>query len=699
MTMKKITLVCLFFLLVMQPAIAQSIRVVNAASFDASGVLAPNTIISVFGTGLTNTTASATAGVALPTSLGGVTLTINGTPALLIYVSSTQVNAIVGPGTQPGRSTAVLTSPSGTFSTTVNVSAAAPPGIFSMEGNGSHDGAVLNAVTFQGGAFSVNTNSGPTFLAIFVTSLDLATTPVVTVGGVQVPVQFFGAAPGFQGLEQINVQLPSSLAGSGRVEVTVSQGGNTSNVVEVVILPNQGQGPFASDLPNQERSRELSAIAWVPGTSLALVTDENDDVVRVVDVVQRKVTNVITLPEGAEPVAVAVNSTGKIAVVAERNRGMVALIDLTTFMVTKEGQTGSGPLDVAILGNQAVVVNQVSDSVSFIDITTGNQLAPDVSVGGRAPHGVAIDPSVNRAYVTVEGSGLVVPIDLTTHTALTPINLGSTARPAAIQVIPSLSLLVITEPSAGPNGTVFITNAASSSTATINVNPDRSGGASDVAVAGANVFFANQSGGSVSMVPVSVLGGGGISATPTSIPVGLGARALAVDSKDNFLLVTNQGSGNIVLIDLGTDKVAGRIDAVRTPEEPDDAADDHSDRDHASNAPVITSISPASAKAGTTFTLTITGTNLSGAAAILFQDPASLPGNGKGEGNPGRDHGPFGATDSAITSTGITSTATQVKAQVTIAAGHSPGTRVVRVMTPNGTSSLVASPADSFLVQ
>src|SRR6185369_4580034 len=113
-------------------------------------------------------------------------------------------------------------------------------------------------------------------------------------------------APCCPGLQQINVQLTPDLAGSGRVEVAVTAGGKTSNIVEVVILPSAGQGSFPPSAENHARSREISGIAYIPDSSLALVTDENDDVVRVVDIKHSKVTQTITLPEGAAPVAAAV---------------------------------------------------------------------------------------------------------------------------------------------------------------------------------------------------------------------------------------------------------------------------------------------------------------------------------------------------------------------------------------------------------
>ena len=104
------------------------------------------------------------------------------------------------------------------------------------------------------------------------------------------------------GLQQINVQLVDKLAGAGRVEVLVTAGGRTTNPVEVVILPNSQDGQN----DDQQRERELAGLASVPGTSLALVADENDDVVRVIDVKAQQVKHVIALASGANPVGIAV---------------------------------------------------------------------------------------------------------------------------------------------------------------------------------------------------------------------------------------------------------------------------------------------------------------------------------------------------------------------------------------------------------
>ena len=69
--------------------------VVNAAT-GVAGDLAPNGIVSIYGTDLSYRTESAPAGSGtLPRILGGVSVTIGGNPANLFYVSPQQINFLV----------------------------------------------------------------------------------------------------------------------------------------------------------------------------------------------------------------------------------------------------------------------------------------------------------------------------------------------------------------------------------------------------------------------------------------------------------------------------------------------------------------------------------------------------------------------------------------------------------------------------
>jgi hypothetical protein len=174
----------------------------------------------------------------------------------------------------------------------------------------------------------------------------------------------------------------------------------------------------------------------------------------------------------------------------------------------------------------------------------------------------------------------------------------------------------------------------------------------------------------------------------------LGARALAIDSKDNLLVVSNEGTGTLVLVDLGSNKVVGRITAVQSNMDGDDGQDDHSDRNGANNAPTLTKLTPATAKVGSSITLTITGTNLTGATSVVFVDPSSLSGNGHGKGLEDNN------ADSSFTVTNIqvTGGGTQLTATVAISSTAKAGARLVRVTTPNGETSKTISASNTLTV-
>jgi uncharacterized protein (TIGR03437 family) len=689
-------------------AAAQITKVVNAASFTSDNSFAPGTIITIRGNNLANTTAAAPDPFKLPATLGGVTVSVGGVQSVLFYVSPTQVNAQIPAAVTLGVKTLSLTSPAGAFTAQIQIAQGGSPGIFSLGGTGTRDGAILNAVTFARGPFSVTTLGQPTYLAIYATGLDLSSMPKVTINGVSLPVLFTGPAPGFTGLQQINVKLLEQLAGAGRVDMMIATGGGrTTNVVEIEILPSPGQVPFAPSRENQSRNRELAALAWVPGTSLALLTDENDDVVRVIDIKAKKVIRTITLPEGAEPIAVAVDSAGKMAVVAERGRDRAAVLDLTTFKVLSPeiplGQTGkaaSGPAAVSIVANNVgLVANSDTDNVSVLNLSTLSVIGL-VEVG-RAPRGIGSEIGAGGkllAYVTNQNDGTISVIDVAGLTVLNTWKLGVNVRPQSILVLPGLGVGVVTEPSSRETGRVLLVNLNTGAILDdVDVNPDRSGGSSEIAFFNNTVYFANQSGGSVTAAKLAT--------TPlkltseTNIKAGIGVRALAIDQLDKLLLVTNQGSGEVVLIDLNTNKIVGRINGVRGEMEDDDDNDDHDDRDRAANAPAITSLTPNNGKAGTSFPMTIAGKNFTGATEVIFLDPDDERGRGN-DNSSGHGHGPSARKDPAFTVTGLQVVgASQIGIRVAIANNAGKGARVVRVLTPNGESSLALSPTNKFTVE
>ncbi len=671
---------------------ADSLTVANAASL-SGGAVAPGAIISIFGSNLASQTAVTPDAANPPTTLGGVQVSVGAVALGLDFVSRNQINAVLPLNAPSGSQIITVKSSMGTFTGTILIDVNAAPGLFSMTGDGTHDGAIVDALTFKLGAFTASAPVRQAYLSIFLTGLDAAAKPEVTIGGVSVPVLYFGNAPCCAGLQQINVHLTDDLAGAGRVPVIVRAGTRVSNVVEIVVLPQAGNSPFPKDQDNETRHREIAGIAYIPNSSFALLADENDDVVRLIDIGQKKVTRIIALAEDSEPVALAVNAAGTIAVIAERGRAKVALLDLTTYKITGEIPVGTSPIAVAIRGNLAFIANEGSSTVTVIDVIA-KAVVKTIAVG-RGPRGIASDVLLPTVWVTNQNDGTISVIDVASLAVTGTIPLGSDVRPTAIQVLTGGKFLALLDIAAGNKGALLLLSLADGKITRFEANPSKGSGAGDLAVVGANIYFANQTGASVGLLPV-VVTNGVPSGQFSTIKVDSGARAMAVDTKDRILLVTSQGSGTIVLIDLVTNKVTGRITAVRSN---DDEDDDRKDRDQAANAPVLSSIAPASSKASVTLTMTMVGTRLDGATDVIFFPPPTTMGNGNGNGN-GHGKQKPGDRDSKFTASNIqvNSAGTQLSVTVKIDASAAIGPRLVRVLTPNGESTMMLSTANTFTV-
>src|SRR5580658_7056697 len=89
----------------------QLLSVVSAANNQP--VISPNSLATIYGANLASGAASAQmdAGGALPTAIGGTSVSIGGKPAQLFYVSPSQINVVVPSTTPLGRATVSVTSP------------------------------------------------------------------------------------------------------------------------------------------------------------------------------------------------------------------------------------------------------------------------------------------------------------------------------------------------------------------------------------------------------------------------------------------------------------------------------------------------------------------------------------------------------------------------------------------------------------
>ena len=226
--------------------------VLNGASYTPS--VAPGSIAAVFGAFNIGTPAGAS-GVPLPFTLAGLALQFDGyVNAPLFYAGSGQANIQV-PWELAGQfQTSLQATANSQISGSVTVNLAPfAPGIFSVNGQGTGQGVILDSAYHVTGASNPATRGN--IVQIFCTGLGavshqpatgapaptsppLATTtanPTVTIGGVQAEVVFSGLAPGSVGEYQVNVKVAAGVVPGSALPVVISIGGVNSNTVTMAV--------------------------------------------------------------------------------------------------------------------------------------------------------------------------------------------------------------------------------------------------------------------------------------------------------------------------------------------------------------------------------------------------------------------------------------------------------------------------------
>jgi len=230
------------------PAIASG-GVQNGATFLPTAV-APGSVVTIKGTNLAGLRGAAMA-TPLANSMGGVTVSVNGMPAPLFYVSPTQINVQLPYEVTPGAAALSVNACGGTSAVANFTVAAAAPYI--LLGGGTQ-------ALIQNPDYSLNTPARPahagdtvTVYLIGIGALDNAVatgaaagtsvlsrakaTSSATIGGQPAQVAFLGLTPGFVGLAQANIVVPN-LGGSqftlnGQYNLTLTVGGVASNTVQL----------------------------------------------------------------------------------------------------------------------------------------------------------------------------------------------------------------------------------------------------------------------------------------------------------------------------------------------------------------------------------------------------------------------------------------------------------------------------------
>ncbi len=223
-----------------------TVSAVSAASYKAEA--APESIVAVFGVQMAEQTQVAT-GLPLPTELAGISVRIRDSQGVerlspLFFVSPGQINLQIPAGTATGMATIKLSS--GATGQLAITRAAASVFTANADGRGVpaavyliiRDGAIRYepVARFDGSRYvpepvRFDFSSDQVFLVLYGTGLRLGREVTAKIGGLDTNVVFAGAAPGFAGLDQVNIQVPLALRGRGEVEVELYVEGVPANKV------------------------------------------------------------------------------------------------------------------------------------------------------------------------------------------------------------------------------------------------------------------------------------------------------------------------------------------------------------------------------------------------------------------------------------------------------------------------------------
>jgi uncharacterized protein (TIGR03437 family) len=227
--------------------------VVNAASYQPA--ITSGGFVSIVGTGLSNSlrswTSSDFSGTNLPTSLVGVSVTINGKPAYVEYISPTQINAIAPDDDTIGQVQVQVATPQGASYEGTVLKQKLSPGLFTYQsGTTSYAAAVHLDGTLVGPAGPSSRPAVPgEVIEIYGTGFGTTTPPMptaqlvsqaaptalpvtMTIGGVTAQVQWGGVVS--SGLYQLNVKIPNLGTGDQAVQANISGFQTATNVFLLV---------------------------------------------------------------------------------------------------------------------------------------------------------------------------------------------------------------------------------------------------------------------------------------------------------------------------------------------------------------------------------------------------------------------------------------------------------------------------------
>jgi uncharacterized protein (TIGR03437 family) len=221
---------------------SRTINVLNRASFGhepaATKAVAPESMAIAVGGALAFTTEQPQRlpDATFPTTVAGTSVTVNGLPAQIFFVSPNEVHFHVPAATALGTAEVVVTNSDGFQSRGSVTTLRAAPGVFTKTGDGLGEGTILNADTLQPGPFDP-TNGNLRFI-VFSTGVRNATTTSVSAGGRALTLESMVQTTNLPGMDELHVLVPADLRGVGKVDLVLRADGRDSNPATVEFSGN-----------------------------------------------------------------------------------------------------------------------------------------------------------------------------------------------------------------------------------------------------------------------------------------------------------------------------------------------------------------------------------------------------------------------------------------------------------------------------
>jgi PQQ-dependent catabolism-associated beta-propeller protein len=266
-----------------------------------------------------------------------------------------------------------------------------------------------------------------------------------------------------------------------------------------------------------ETSRRPRGMAFRDDRTQLLVACGDDDVIDVIDVATLAVTDHI--PTGANPEALELSRDQKTLYVSYKEGSAVLEISVEDKLVEREIRTGAEPGGIAVSndGKTLYVTSEISDWVHVVDLTVG-AVTDNVAVGTR-PRQLLLMPGGKDLWVSNELSGQVSIIDRATSHVTGHLDF----RP------PGSRQIDVT-----PEG---LTTTRDGETAFVTL-----GRASYVAFVDTATWK-----------------------IPHYVPVGRGARSVALSDDEKTLYVVNGLSDDVSIIDVASRKMINAVPVGRAP--------------------------------------------------------------------------------------------------------------------------------------